>query len=568
MSVKTTGRIRLLKAVAVVVAAILLGRLFLVQVIAGGDYRARANRQYTRPAGAVFDRGSIFFQDRNGQLVSAAGVESGFLLAINPVLVIDNQVTYAKLATVLPALDGESFMTKAGKDDDPYEEIATRLSEAEAKAINDLELAGVSVHPERWRFYPAGSLAAHTIGFLGYRDDEFAGRYGLEKQYDELLTPSGESSSLARIWSEVLGSSLAGKKEETKASIVTTIEPNVERFLEDELAAFQERWSPDQLGGIVMDPQTGRILAFGSSPNFDPGEKIEDISLLPNPLVEKVFEMGSIVKPITMAAALDAGAVTAETTYVDRGKLTIANRTIGNYDGSAHGTVSMQTVLSKSLNTGAVFAQQKLGEQKFINYFSAFGFGEKTGIDLPNETAGLIANLEKGGEIAAATASYGQGVSLSPIAMTRALSVLAAGGVLPAPHVVEQLVYQDGSKGELAREAPKSRQVIKKETAAEITSMLVKVVDEALVGGRAKLPHYQVAAKTGTAQIPKAGGGYEEGKFLHSFFGYFPAYEAKFIVFLYAVNPRGAQYSSETLTDPFIHLTKFLLNYYQVPPDR
>jgi len=227
----------------------------------------------------------------------------------------------------------------------------------------------------------------------------------------------------------------------------------------------------------------------------------------------------------------------------------------------------MQEVLNQSLNTGAVFASQKLGSERFRQYFLNFGLGEPTGIDLPNEASGLLKNLSSRQEVDVATAAFGQGIALTPLATVRALSALAVGR-LPAPRLVKRFDYVDTRLSAEAPPAAAPRQVLKPETAKTITGMLVRTVDEALLNGAVKMEHYQIAAKTGTAQMPTPGGGYDPNRFLHSFFGYFPASQPRFIVFLYLVNPRGVRYASETLTQPFMELTRFLLNYYHLPPDR
>jgi len=228
----------------------------------------------------------------------------------------------------------------------------------------------------------------------------------------------------------------------------------------------------------------------------------------------------------------------------------------------------MQEVLNQSLNTGMVFVMQSMGRGAFAKYMNAYELGEETGIDLPNEARGLTNNLSSPRDVEYATAAFGQGIALTPIALTRALASLGNGGTLPEPHLLKEIRYGAGlSKGYVPNGSPK--RVLKEETSEEITRMLVKVVDEALVGGTVKLPNYTIAAKTGTAQISKGEGrGYYDDRYLHSFFGYFPAYDPKFIIFLYAVEPKGARYASQTLTDPFMNLAKFLLAYYEVPPDR
>ena len=304
-------------------------------------------------------------------------------------------------------------------------------------------------------------------------------------------------------------------------------------------------------------------------PNFDLNkfQEEDNVSVFNNEIVEGVYEMGSIIKPLTMAAALDAGSISAKTTYFDNGFVELNGRTVYNFDKKGRGTVSMQGVLNESLNTGAIFAMQKLGKERFKDYFYSFGLGEKTDIDLPGESLNLISNLSEGRDIEFASASFGQGIALTPVSTARAMAVLGNGGYLITPHIIERIDYKGGLSEKI--DFPKGKQVIKKETSEEITRMLVQVVDKALLGGERKMEHYSVAAKTGTAQLLREDGlGYYEDRFLHTFFGYFPAYEPKFLILLFTKDPKGEKYASHTLTDPFMNLTKFLINYYELPPDR
>jgi len=297
--------------------------------------------------------------------------------------------------------------------------------------------------------------------------------------------------------------------------------------------------------------------------------KTTDQSVFSNSLVEGRYELGSIMKPLTMAAGIDSGAITARSVYDDTGCITVSTYKICNFDLKARGVIPMQEVLSQSLNLGAAFVATKTGYPTFTKYMKAYGFGQKTGIDLPNEVTGDLSPLGNGQKPAINydTAAFGQGVSVSPIEMIRALGALANQGVLPNPHVVTAIKYASGITRSI--DPGQGPRVLAATTSETVTNMLIKVFDEGLLGGELKMEHYSFAAKTGTAQIPMPGGGYYPGEqYLHSFFGYFPAHDPKFIVFLYAFRPQGQKYASATLAHPFMDIAKYLINYYNIPPDR
>lgn len=558
-------RIRFITALFTLAAVALIGKLYLVQVVRGEEFAARADRQYIRPAGGVFDRGSIFFADSD---LAAATLQEGFILALNPSLLEDPSGVYEQLSRRVPLERGE-FDAKASKKNDPYEELARRVPDRVGREIAALELQGVILERERWRFYPGGVLGAHTLGFVGFDGNVLRGRYGLERYYEDVLSRT-ESSLYANFFAEILqGVRTAFGNERAAGDLITTLNADVERELERTLKTLSERWGVRKAGGIIMDPNTGELYALGVYPAFDPNafNEVQDQSIFGNPLVESVFEMGSIVKPLTVAAGLDAGVITADTTYVDNGFIESDGATIRNFDGKARGRVPVQEILNQSLNTGVSFIVGKLGKERFSDYMKKFGVGEETGIDLPGEVPGLVSNLESPRWLEHYTASFGQGVAFTPIATVRALGALANNGRTVTPHLVKAIRQENGIVRTISH--GEGKQVIRPETAQEISRMLTVVVDEALVEGGIKLEGHSVAAKTGTAQIAKpSGGGYYDDRFLHTFFGYFPSYNPQFILFLFALEPQGARYASQTLTEPFHELTEFLINYYEIPPDR
>ncbi len=565
-------RIRVITGVVLLLALILLFRLYHLQVSQNDFYAEKAERQYVHTKQDLYSRGSIFFTTRDKEKVSAASIRSGFLLAFNPSLINDPNVVCEKLSTLIK-IEKDRCIEKASLKERTYVEIDMTVPDEIADQISALDLDGVQMYRNQWRYYPGDDLAAKVIGFVGYTDkseDELRGKYGLERYYDEALLREKEVRSVnffAEIFSN-LGDMAYSRDDSPSGDVITTIEPTVARMLDSVLLETNARYNSNMTGAIIMDPKTGAIYAMNAVPGFDLNDRgTTTVELFQNPLVENVYEFGSTIKALTMAAGLDSGAVNRHSTYYDSGSITLNTFTIKNYDGKGRGTVDMQQVLNQSLNTGVSYIVQKMGKEKFRDYFYNFKLGSETGIDQPNEAFGLIENLKSPRDVEYATASFGQGIALTPIATIRALAALGNGGYLVTPHLASAIQYEDGSVKEILH--PKGAQVIRPETSEEISRMLTTVVDDALGKGKYKMEHHTIGAKTGTAQIADpGGGGYYEDKYLHSFFGYFPAFDPKFIVFMYTVEPKGVKYASETLTEPFMDITKFLINYYSIPPDR
>lgn len=550
------------------IVLLIIAKLYQIQIIQGQIYRDKADKQYTGGQSDIFERGSIYFTDKKGNKISAATIKTGYKVTINPSSVENPEDIFNSLASMLK-LDEEAFANKAFDKEDTYEEIAKRVDPALVEKIIKKNLDGISFYKEKWRFYPGKDLASQTIGFLSYKGDELKAQYGLESYYDDVLERR-DTGAFKNFFVELfsgLGKTLVEKKH-PKGSLVTTIDPSVQAFAEATLEKIKNDYQSKASGIIIMNPKNGEIYAMALNPDFNLNEfnKIDNPETYNNRLVDGVYEMGSVMKPLSMAAGIDVGAITPETTYEDKGFVKLNGVTFRNYDNKVRGVVNMQIVLNNSLNTGMAFMVNKMGKEKFREYMKTL-FADKTGIDLPNEGLPLISNLSSTRELEYAQASFGQGIAMTPISITRALAALGNGGLLVTPHVVRAIDYDAGFTQNL--DFPKPKRVFKEETSEEISRMLVTVVDKALKGGTVALPNYSIAAKTGTAQIAKTtGGGYYDDRYLHSFFGYFPAYDPKFIVFMYTIEPQNAQYASDTLTNPFMDVAKYLINYYEIPPDR
>ena len=565
-------RIKLVAIFVTIIGAGIIVRLFFLQVVHGSDFRNEADTRYQSKASDVINRGTIYFTKKDGTLVTTATVASGFQVEIQSKSITDTGILYDKLAPhIADQISREDFIAKIVPGTNQYRVVARKLNKEQADAISVLKEPGVVVKVDKWRFYPGELLASHVLGFLGFSDNGQNGRYGIERSYEAVLSHTAESLYV-NFFAEVFANikSTVFENDEADGDVVTSIEPFVQATLEKELADTKATWSADGAGGIVMDPVTGEILAMAYTPGFNPNEygKQTDVAVYANPNVESVFEFGSVIKPLVMAGALDAGVVTKDTTYTDKGFVKVGDRTINNFDkiGRGPGT-TMQDVLNQSLNTGMVFVEQKLGKTAFKKYLLSYQIAEKTDIDLPGEVASLTSNLEGNRDVELANAAFGQGIALTPIEAIRAFSALGTGGKLPWPHVGKEIKYEFSTK---TLEYPAPLVVAwKPEISEKITDMLVTVGEGVMKTYHVSVPHHSIAMKTGTAQMANlTAGGYFADKYMHSMFAYFPAYSPKFIVFMYVKNPRGAKFAAQTLANPMVDTANFLLNYYNIAPDK
>ncbi len=535
------NRILVLILAFVLLGLLIWGRFFYLTVIRHDYYLAKA-KNISDNSGAI-PRGSIFLTDKDNVPYAVALNKEFPLVYAVPAKVKDPASLAKKLVPILE-LDEQFLFQKLSKPNDPYEILKKKISDAAVNAIKALKEPALGIDDETLRYYPEGLYLSQVIGFLGFNKSGQAGQYGLEEYYDKDL--SGLISS---------------------ADLVLTIDSAIQAQAGTLLAAAVKKWQASVGSIIVMNPKSGDILAMASFPDFDANNysAVLDKNIFVSPVTLKRYEPGSVFKPITMAIGIETGAVTPETEYYNTGSVQINNRTISNsIPDEILGWQTMTTVLEQSLNTGAIFVEQKVPKDVFLRYLKDFGIDSKTGIDV-NEVSGDLSGLSSMRDVNFATASFGQGVALTPIELLRALSAIASGGKLVRPHLVAKIISHSGETYETKNDSP--GQIISSETSAKLINMMVKAVENGS-GRRAQVKGYTVAGKTGTAQVPDLKNGGYLDEYIHTFVGFAPAYDPKFIALIKLDNPRGVRFAESTVTPIFHDLAQFIFSYLAIPPDK
>lgn len=546
-------------------------RLFQIQILSYGTYQALASGQHDILAKLVPERGSIYVEDpinESGFYPVAVNKPMSFIYAV-PLDIQNVNDTADKLTKILdmPVEDLQRILDKPG---DPFEPIKHAVDDKVADEVRSLNLPGIQIITENIRYYTDGPFMSQVTGFVGYVGDYKQGRYGVEQHWEKVLagTPGvlkSEKDALGQIIS-------VGERDMTPAvngaDVYLTIDKNIQyatcSALEDAVKKH------GAVGGsvVIMSPETGEIKAICNVPSFDSNNygSTKDIGLFLNKAVTDAYEPGSVFKAFTMAAALDKGKVTPDTTYNDTGEVRIGPNIIRNSDLKSNGIQTMTQVLEKSLNTGVIFAARQVGLTDFRSYVSKFGFGDMTGVELPQESPGNIKALNSTNEIYLATASFGQGLTVTPIQLVAAYGAIANQGKLMQPHIMKKIVYLDGK---VEQAVPRTiRQVISPQVATTLSAMLVNVVENGH-GKRAGVSGYYVAGKTGTAQVPLPnGGGYAVGKNIGSFVGFAPVDKPKFVMAVRIDEPKDVQFAESSAAPLFGELAKYLLNYYRIAPER
>ncbi|MBI2669593.1 MAG: penicillin-binding protein 2 [Candidatus Yanofskybacteria bacterium] len=601
MTTKNTSsetRIRLFVIILFLLTGLVTYKLFNLTVVRHSALVKSVEGQYSSPSALLAGRGNIYFSNlaTGEKRLAVTNKSSFYLYSVN--MSVDSLQEVSK--KILPILnvktteeEGQSRFFQNQDDfleyllsqkDKSYLVIARNLTKKQAEQIKALKINGLTIATEINRYYTQGLSASHVLGFVGFSGNQRVGQYGIEFSYDDIL--SGESKTQEflgnKTYSDILkflkfwnygnptltSDGLLGNVEVGGGNdVVLTIDHNIQSIADLTLNTVLKKWSAPRGSIIIEDPNTGAILAMSSSPSFDPNNyssfKLRDFI---NPNVQEIFEPGSSFKPITMSAAVDSGAVTPDTIYNDTGEVKISGYTIRNFNEKASGIQTMRQALEHSLNTGAIFAQEKTGDDAFLNYVVGFGFGQKTGINLSGEAAGNISNLYSGRKINFLTASFGQGVAVSPLQLANAYSAIANGGKLMRPYLVKEIIRPDGTA---IKTNPKILGApITEKTSAQLKSMLVDVVDKGF--DKAQIKGYDVAGKTGTAQIPDTenGGYFGNDQFIHDFVGFAPAYAPKFVILIKMEKPKGIKFAADSLSPVFGDIARYLIRYFNIPPTR
>lgn len=553
-------RIATLLAFFVVLFIALASRAFQLQILSGKELKALAQKQHTQTLLLQPERGIIF--DRNGEKMAATIMVDS--VCADPSKIENPGEVARKLAAILRTDRGLIQKKLSGTKNFCW--LARRIAPDEATRVQEMDVDGIFIVKEPKRFYPSGELAGHLIGFVGL---DATGLEGLELRYDRYLKGAPEKLLWTR---DAKGKRLYPRVETEETgqkknyNLVLTIDNRIQHLVESHLKVAVK--SKGAKGGfaIVMDPKTGEILALANETGFDPNN-ISATNSAPgkNKAITDVFDPGSTFKPFLAAAALEEGVVKETDVFnCENGQYRIADRVIHEANHGHHKALSFHDILKYSSNIGSVKIGEKLGKEKFHDYIRKFGFGEKTGIDLPGEAVGLLRPVEKWTRVDAATVAFGQGVSVTAIQLITALSAVANGGVMMKPFVVRGLMDRKGNLLQATRPTP-VRRVISPETAKRLTAILTDVVGmEDGTGKHARIVNVAVAGKTGTSQkFDFARRAYSRERVKTSFMGFFPSENPQIAILVILDEPQRDKWGGVAAAPVFKSIGEQLLTCFK-----
>jgi len=558
-------RLAIVVAVLLVAALGLVFRLADLQLLNHQHYREQAQQEHVSRLDIVPRRGAIL--DRSGYPL-AASVDTYDVLVDKHIWGGPDKARHPA-ETLADVLNRPTDDILADLESSISREVvvARGLDYQASVAVEDLGLSGVRLMRSSRRVYPEGNMAPALLGFLG-RDN--LGLAGLEADYDRELGGAAGALVYER---DGMGNLIpVGHQKrvaaEPGADIILTIDRYMQHLVERELDATIKKHKASGGTIIIMDPRTGAILAMASRPSFDVTQlDLTDegkTDLYRNRAVTDLYEPGSVFKIITMSAALNEGLVSPQSTWVDEGVAHASGWTITNWDLSAHGVQTATQILTKSLNTGAVWLSQLLGPDRFYDYVERFGFGQPTGVGLSGEAPGQVRTPADEGwsEVDMATNSFGQGINVTPLQIITAVSAIANDGRLMRPYVVQEVRRGDESQ---VTQPVMVRQVITPETANTLTEMMNAVVDGITAIYAISVPGYRVAGKTGTASI-SVPGGYKPDSYIASFTGFVPSDDPVLAMLVKIDEPKDVPWGSAVCAPVFARLASSILPYLKVPP--
>lgn len=570
-------RVRIIAVVWLVFSALLAAKLFYIQVVRHRTYAQQASVARSVKQVLRAQRGEIFARDaRSGQTqLFPVALNRDKLILFSDNRQITNPVAAAPIiaafsSSTMPLQTVQEKLSAPGR---AYQVLMRDVPRAYVDELfTQLDLAGVKgifIDREPARFYPERELFAHITGFVG-KDErgQPIGRYGIEGFFHNRLRGVDGFVRTEKDpfggWIPVADRELTGSRDGD--DVILTIDRTIQLALCDALAAGVRDFGALRGSAMIMDPKTGAILAMCNVPTYDPNtyDQVRDAYVYQNDAIFRTYEPGSVFKAFTMSAALDSGAVTPDMTFVDSGSVRRDNFTIHNAADKSWGKQDMRGVIKNSINIGTVFVAERLGKEAFRTYVSSFGFGVPTGIELKIESKGNVKSLTKAGSVYVATASFGQGITVTPLQLITGYAAIANGGTLMEPHIVAAWRAPDGT---ITHQQPRTvRRVISEKTAHEITAMMRAVVQDG-AGKRARVAGYTIAGKTGTAQMVGSNGTYLGDAFNnHTFIGFGPTNDPRFVMLATYERP-AAKYAEYTAVPTFGAVAPFLLQYLSVQPD-
>ena len=561
--------------IVLILAGVALGvRLFQLQIIQYSHFKALAANAQQRKYEVPAERGQIFLYDGETKVPLAMNQTLKVLYA-DPTIVGDKKKTAQKLAAVTG--DPADKYLQALNNGTEYAQLKTKVDEKMAGRIKDLKLRGIGLADRDHRVYPEGQLGSQILGFV---NGEGNGQYGIEGYMNKELKGT---AGLLNAKTDTNGVPIAtadnlNKEPVNGSSVVLTIDRNIQAQAEKFLSEGVKNVRAASGSILVMDPNTGAVKAMANYPTYDPNEftKVRDYRLFENPIVTNAFEPGSGFKVLTMAAGLDSGKISKESTFNDSGCTEVTKIKICNAANHKAGpNTNMTVVMRDSLNTGMVYILRSMGtdptkvtsaSKKLLHGYITgnFGIGKKTGIEQSGEATGVV-NPPTSNDVNYANMTFGQGISTTMIQMTTAVAAVANGGKLYKPYVVDRKVTSEGAE---TKTSPKvlSDDVISDQAAKDTAAMMQQVVERGS-GYMAKTPGYNIAGKTGTAQIPNpTGRGYLTDTNIGTFVGFAPTEDPKFVVMVRINRPQIEGFAEKTTVPVFSNLTRWLLQYYAVPP--